>query len=609
MAVFETMRENTKVVLWITVVAFVGLIFLAWGADWSSSRGGGNSSDAERGVLAKVNGERVMYNEYQDAMNEAWISYEQSTGSAPDDRTVLMLRSRVWQNLLEEALIRGEVKKAGISANDIEVANALANNPPPQFRSNPNFLTDGQFDLAKWQGFLVNTPDTRGFERQMYQQVTREKLQMRKLAAVKVSDAEVRESWLEQNEKAALSYAMISFYKMPAVEVVSDNLLSEYLSSHADEFTIPEQVVLEYIKIDKTITEQDSLDARAEITEAFNEHKRGENFRLLVMSYSNAQPARSGGEDAMFLTREQLTQPEVSDFAFGNEVGAVSEILLSADGYHVIKVEEKTTEEDVEKVKIAEIFVPLRMTETSNSVHRELALALADSTQQRQVGFADAAAGKDLVVNATPPFNPDAFIPGLGRITAAKEFAEKAANGDISKPVETFDAWYLFHLAERHDERAATLEDVRDRVQTAYQLEERKQLANTRAKALLAACQSGKSLEEAAQGDTLAVYNTAEGVTRLGYIRGLGSDPKITGSVFATAENGLIPYIIEGGQGTYVIEVTGREELDETLYEQAKTTLRNNLLREKQGRVINMWMDGLLETAEVVDYRIFKSSM
>ena len=42
MPLFEMMRDNTKVILWITVVAFVGLIFLAWGADFSSKlrRGG-----------------------------------------------------------------------------------------------------------------------------------------------------------------------------------------------------------------------------------------------------------------------------------------------------------------------------------------------------------------------------------------------------------------------------------------------------------------------------------------------------------------------------------------------------------------------------------------
>jgi hypothetical protein len=31
---FDQMRKNTKIVLWITVIAFIALIFLAWGANF-----------------------------------------------------------------------------------------------------------------------------------------------------------------------------------------------------------------------------------------------------------------------------------------------------------------------------------------------------------------------------------------------------------------------------------------------------------------------------------------------------------------------------------------------------------------------------------------------
>jgi len=370
MAVFETMRENTKIVLWITVVAFVGLIFLAWGADWSSGRKGGGQ--AERGVMAKVNDERIMYNDYRNAIQEAWEGYEQSTGNAPDERTVLMFQARIWENLIEEALIRDEVKKYNVTATDMEVANALANNPPRQFLTNPNFQTDGQFDISKYQGWLISPQvNTVPLERQMRTQVLREKVQLQKLTGVKVSDAEVRESWLEQNEKVSLNYSMISYYKIPVADEVSDETLGNYLTTHADDYELPEQVVLEYIQIQKTITDQDSLDAMAEINEAMQELQRGEDFMVLVMAYSSADPTRSGGEMGKLLTREEISQPEIAELAFSMAVDEVSDITVSQDGYHVIKILEKVTEADVDKVKLAEIFIPLEMTETSNSYYYE----------------------------------------------------------------------------------------------------------------------------------------------------------------------------------------------------------------------------------------------
>jgi len=192
----------------------------------------------------------------------------------------------------------------------------------------------------------------------------------------------------------------------------------------------------------------------------------------------------------------------------------------------------------------------------------------------------------------------------------ASEFAKKASVGEISKPIQSFDSWYLLHLTERRLARAGTLNDekVRAGVKTAYQLEQRQDLARAGAEALLALVAGGQTLEEATTSDSMAVFNSAEGVTRLGYIRGLGSDPAITGAVFSTTEN-LVPYVITGSQGAYIIEITGREELDESLYMASKEEIRTNLLREKQNQVINQWITGLRESADIQDYRLTMASM
>ena len=78
MGLFEAMRENTKVILWITVIAFVGLIFLAWGANFSTRSGGGSY---EAGILGAVNGEKIRREVFSDAFQQARLLYEQSIGA------------------------------------------------------------------------------------------------------------------------------------------------------------------------------------------------------------------------------------------------------------------------------------------------------------------------------------------------------------------------------------------------------------------------------------------------------------------------------------------------------------------------------------------------
>ena len=51
---FDELRRGTKTFIWIMVLAFVALIFLAWGADFQVSSGSGKN--ARTGEAGRVNG-------------------------------------------------------------------------------------------------------------------------------------------------------------------------------------------------------------------------------------------------------------------------------------------------------------------------------------------------------------------------------------------------------------------------------------------------------------------------------------------------------------------------------------------------------------------------
>lgn len=605
MALFETMRENTKIILWVTVVAFVGLIFLAWGADFSTKPRRG---DIQSGVLVRVNDQKIMMTEYHNAFMQAWTTYEQQTGKHPDDAIELMLQASTWENLVDRTLIQQEVRRRKIRVADREVAIALVSSPPQRFLTNPMFLNEeGRFDIERWRGWVAD-PRTNTFplEAELREMVAHEKMKMLLLSGVKVSDAEVREAWLMQNDKIDLAYAMISYHKMHPESEVDDAALEAYLHGHADDFRHLERAALEYIRLDKQVTAEDSAEARDEINEAYQEHRRGEDFGILVQAYSEAAPSRSGGETASFLSRVQISQSEVAEAAFSLPVGEISEIIASSDGFHMIKVEARETKNGTEKVRLAEIFIPLRMSTESNMMFRERTLDLADSA--RVLGFLAAAATQELNVHKTGLFNPTGFIPGLSRVRAAKEFAARADVGEISKPIETADTWYLLHLSERLPSGPAALEEVRPRVEAALLLERRKAAARERAEAILARCQGSASLEEAAKAETLAVFSKSEGVTPLGFIRGIGSDPMVTGTAFA-AGDGVVPFVVMGNQGVFVLQRLSHSEIDEEAFAEVKQELRMQLLREKQNRALITWMEDIREQADIEDYRLSIASL
>jgi peptidyl-prolyl cis-trans isomerase D len=602
MALFETMRENTKIILWITVVAFVGLIFLAWGADFTSRRSG---RAAEAGVLARVNGERILYTEYADQLAQARTNYESQTGKQPDDAVDLMLQANTWTNMIDRVLIRQEARRLGITVTDREVAIALMNNPPPEFMAAEAFQTDGKFDINKYRQYLVSSPDTRALEAQHRELVAADKIRMLMFAGIKVSEGELRERWLDDNDKINVAYAMVPYHKLLTDVEPTDEELTAYLRDHAEQYAHPARIALDYIRVDKTISAEDSADALSEIQEAYADYQRGEDFGMLVKDYTQAPAERCGGETAAWLTRAQITEPNVAEAAFTLPVGEVSGILRSTEGFHTVRVEDRKTEDGVEKVKIAEIFIPLKMSIETNAAIRDRLIDLADSVHE---AFSEAVTSHGYQMRNTGLFDRTGFIPGLSRVTAAKDFAAHAKPNQTSRPIEVGDAWYLLHVSDVRPPEPATLEEVRPRVRNDLLAEKRKVEARTHAEAILASCRQGVGLEAAAATDPLATYGTAADVTRLGFVRGIGSDPAVTGAAF-TQGTGLVPYVVTGAQGAYVLDVTGHAAPADSLFASQRATVMQGLLREKRNRVLNDWMEELRQNARIEDFRPAVTSM
>lgn len=601
MALFETMRENTKVVLWITVIAFVALIFLAWGADFTTR--GSRRNQLQEGVLARVDGEAVRVAEYDEGLGMARTAYEEQTGKAPDENLELMIEASTWDQLIDRALVRGEAARRGVTVSEREVSAAMLQSPLSRYRNNPSFRNEqGQFDIQRYQAWLVDPQtNTLPLEREYEDLIRQEKLRMQVLTGVIVSESEVRQAWLDQSERADIAFAMVPYARMTVPEEVDDAALSAFLQERATEFRVPEQVSLEYVKLPKLPTTADSIQAASEIEEAYAEFKRGEDFTALVQSYSQAPVERWGGADAPYLDRTQLGTGKVAAAAFTLPVGEISPILAEPDGFHLIRVEDRKTEEGTEKVRIAEILIPLKLSYETNMALRDRMLGLADSTEAGS--FRQAAERMGLKVMETGPFSLQGIVPGLGRVEAAKDFAQQARPLTNSKPIQTADAWYVLHLAERQPAHDATLEEVRGRLRAAYIHNQRKQAALAAAEALVARSQSGVPLATAAASDPRATYQTAEGVTRQGSVPGVGRDPAVTAVVFGTDQPGLVPRAILGGSAAFAVQVLRRSPTDEGAFAQKRDEVRGRLLRDRQNKVASEWMRQLRERAKIEDFR------
>src|SRR5204862_391740 len=147
----RTMRANAKWIFYILAIAFV--LWLAIGQVMSILGPSGS-------VVLRVNGDEFQVNEFQQRVQAAAEQYRQQNGTAPMSREEdEQLRNQVIDQMTQDALLRQEYKRLGIRVSDEEIIDMARNSPPPEITRDPQFQTDSQFDIRKWQQFLATTSD------------------------------------------------------------------------------------------------------------------------------------------------------------------------------------------------------------------------------------------------------------------------------------------------------------------------------------------------------------------------------------------------------------------------------------------------------------------
>jgi peptidyl-prolyl cis-trans isomerase C len=122
----------------------------------------------------------------------------------------------------------------------------------------------------------------------------------------------------------------------------SDAELREYYDNHRDEFIRPEQVRAGHLHIE--VNPGASWDMKQEaltlIRKLRADLEAGADFAAIARTHS-ACPSRERGGDLGFFGRGMLQKP-LDDAAFALPVGALSGVIETGFGYHILKIIEKT---------------------------------------------------------------------------------------------------------------------------------------------------------------------------------------------------------------------------------------------------------------------------
>lgn len=126
---------------------------------------------------------------------------------------------------------------------------------------------------------------------------------------------------------------------------ISDAELQKYYDENPQQFTRPAQIRASHIlvRLEPNASEESKKAARDKAEAALKEIRGGKAFEEVVAKYSDGPTTPRGGDLGYFSQGRMV--PEFEDAAFKLEKDAVSEVVETKFGFHIIKVTDKRPEE------------------------------------------------------------------------------------------------------------------------------------------------------------------------------------------------------------------------------------------------------------------------
>jgi peptidyl-prolyl cis-trans isomerase C len=123
---------------------------------------------------------------------------------------------------------------------------------------------------------------------------------------------------------------------------LSDEEKIKYYDSHLEEFKVPDTVRARHIlvRVDNKSAEDDRKKAKQKAEDILRRIADGEDFAKVAAEISDDPSTKANGGDLGFFPRGKMVK-SFEDAAFSLNPGAVSSVVETQYGYHIIKTEEK----------------------------------------------------------------------------------------------------------------------------------------------------------------------------------------------------------------------------------------------------------------------------
>jgi peptidyl-prolyl cis-trans isomerase D len=544
----EAIRNRAQGILAWVIIGLITIPFALWGIN-NYFRDGGEA------LAATVNGEEITTREFRTAFQNYTQQMRMLMGASFSEEVLddPALKRRVLDNLIEQRLMLEAVSNLRLDISDVELARVI--------RENEAFHNAaGQFNPQQYERVL----QSQGLTPSAYEGRLRMALLSEQLASTLRLSALVTQQELEkvvrlQHQKREIGYGIVPLSKFQEGIQINVEELRRYYDEHPEEFRTPEQVVVDYLHLStEALAENIPVDeptlqsfyeeskdqygvpeqrrashilivippeeaggpeAAREKAEAVRKRlQEGEPFEEVAKEVSeDPGSAQQGGDLGSF--GRGVMDPAFEEAVFSlEEVGEISEPVLSKFGYHVIQL---TGIQPAEVKPFEEVRDELKekyRQQLAEEQFYEQAETLENLTYESPFTLEVAAEALDLPIKTSEPFSAEggSGIAANPKVVSAAFIEEVLQERMNSQAIELRPNELVVLRVKQHlPEDVQPFAEVQEQIEKKLSAEQARAKAKKLGEGLIERLQKGKAPEKVFPAAGLT-WNEKQVTTRTG---------------------------------------------------------------------------------------------
>jgi peptidyl-prolyl cis-trans isomerase D len=588
----QTFRNSAKVAG--AIFALLMLIFVLTSVDWSGL--------TKSTSVGKINGQSVDTRTFQGFVQQSIDNRQRDLPTSLTLEERHQIEDQVWEELIQNRVLETEYERRGISVSTDEIVQAIRNSPPADFRNVPEFQTDSQFDMNKYQRWLTSSVGAQylpALEAQYRDQLRRSKLLRVVAADIYLSDAALWEQYRDENEQVKVAVtAIIPRNAVPDSAVkLTDEEVTAYYRSHQDDFKRSRTAFLSFVALPRLTNASDTAFAKARADSAKAAILSGEPFADVARRESSDSVSAAAGGDLGEWTKGSM-DPAFDSAAFAMPLKKVSQPVLSQFGFHIIEI----TSRKGNKAKGRHILIPIEVA----GEHRDHLDAEADSLERLAAEREDPAALDTVSKALSLPIGRTGGVQEGTRVQVGNLVVPDAGAwafggskpGHTSPVIETSFAFYIFRIDSVQAAGVPPLAQVRPAVEFALRNDKKKQLVKPKAEEYLKRLANGESMAAAAKAMNLP--NREFGP--FSRVNPPLTDPMVVGTAFGL-EKGQRSGLLDTPDGMYVMESLERVPADSAKFVKELDEYRTKMIDMARQARVRGYLAALRQSAKIVDNR------